>query len=70
LADKRSIHAVHLPDRELALLTAAAGIVWSWVYQRDRVLMPVALSHALLGTTYFAWVRGRDVVPPALLGVL
>ncbi len=51
--------AVHLPDRELALLTAAAGILWSYAYQRDRVLLPLALSHALLGTTYFAWVRGR-----------
>jgi membrane protease YdiL (CAAX protease family) len=58
--------AVHLPDRELALLTAAAGILWSFSYERDRVLLPVALSHALLGTTYFAWVRGREL-PLALL---
>lgn len=53
--------AVHLPDWELALLTAAAGILWSYAYQRDRVLLPIALSHALLGTTYFAWVRSREL---------
>jgi membrane protease YdiL (CAAX protease family) len=53
--------AVHLPDGELALLTSAAGIVWSWAYERDRVLLPLALSHALLGTTYFAWVHGRTI---------
>ncbi|MGH7396393.1 MAG: CPBP family glutamic-type intramembrane protease [Candidatus Rokuibacteriota bacterium] len=50
--------AVHLPDRELAVLTAAAGIVWSYAYQRDRVLLLIALAHALLGTTYFTWLRG------------
>jgi membrane protease YdiL (CAAX protease family) len=30
--------AVHLPDRDLALVTAAGGIVWSYVYHRDRSL--------------------------------
>jgi len=30
-------------------------------YQRDRAVLPVALSHAVLGTTYFAWVRGREL---------
>lgn len=60
--------AVHLPDWKVALLTAMAGILWSFAYQRDRVLLPLALSHALLGTTYFGWVRGRWLslaVPPA-----
>lgn len=59
--------AVHLPDRELAVLTAAAGIVWSYAYQRDRVLLPVALAHALLGTTYFTWLRGREISLPLLV---
>lgn len=56
--------AVHLPDWELTLLTAPAGILWSYAYQRDRVLLPAALSHALLGTTYFVWVRGRALAIP------
>ena len=53
--------AVHLPDRELALLTSVAGTLWCHCYQRDRAVLPVALSHAVLGTTYFAWVRGREL---------
>jgi membrane protease YdiL (CAAX protease family) len=48
--------AVHLPSWELAVATAVAGTVWSQAYQRDRVLLPIAFSHALLGTAYFAWV--------------
>jgi membrane protease YdiL (CAAX protease family) len=52
---------VHLPDVEVTLLTVGGGIAWSWIYQRDRSLGPLALSHAVLGTTYFTWVRGRDL---------
>jgi membrane protease YdiL (CAAX protease family) len=58
--------AVHLPDAQLALLTAVAGAVWTHAYQRDRQLLPVALSHAVLGTAYVAWVRRVD--PFAALG--
>jgi Type II CAAX prenyl endopeptidase Rce1-like len=50
--------AVHLPDWEVALLAGAAGILWSFAYRRDRVLLPIACSHAILGATYFSWVRG------------
>jgi hypothetical protein len=53
--------AVHLPDIEVTVLTVGGGIVWSWIYQRDRCLGPVALSHAVLGSAYFTWVRGRDL---------
>jgi|SRR4029450_1229309 membrane protease YdiL (CAAX protease family) len=53
--------AVHLPDWEVALLAGAAGILWSFAYQRDRVLLPIAGSHAMLGATYFSWVRGRGL---------
>src|SRR5262245_52790062 len=48
--------AVHLPSWELAVATAVAGTVWSQAYQRHRVLLPIAFSHALLGTAYFALV--------------
>jgi hypothetical protein len=39
-----------------------AGVVWSSFYLRDRFLPPIALSHAVLGTTYFYWVRGQDLL--------
>jgi membrane protease YdiL (CAAX protease family) len=53
---------VHLPDVELTVLTIVGGAVWSWYYLRDRCLAPIALSHAVLGTTYYYWVRGDDLV--------
>lgn len=54
--------AVHLPDIELTVLTIVGGAVWSWYYLRDRCLVPIALSHAVLGTTYYYWIRGDDLV--------
>lgn len=53
---------VHIPmgDPILVLLTAAGGAVWTEAYLRGRSLVPVALSHMLLGATYFYWVRGED----------
>lgn len=54
--------AVHLPDVELTVLTIVAGGVWSWYYLRDRSLGPIALSHAVLGTTYYYWTRGDDLL--------
>jgi hypothetical protein len=54
--------AVHLPDVELTGLTIVGGAVWSWYYLRDRCLAPIAVSHAVLGTTYYHWIRGEDLV--------
>jgi hypothetical protein len=54
--------AVHLPDVELTVATIAGGTVWSWYYLRDRCLGPIAVSHAVLGTTYYYWIRGEDLV--------
>ena len=54
--------AVHLPDVEVTVLTIVGGAVWSWYYLRDRCLGPIALSHAVLGTTYYYWTRGEDLV--------
>jgi hypothetical protein len=53
--------AVHLPAWDVALVTLIAGSVWSWYYLRDRCLVPIGLSHAVLGATYFYWVRGEDL---------
>lgn len=54
--------AVHLPEWDVTLVTIVGGSAWSWYYLRDRSLVPIALSHAVLGTTYFYWVRGQDLV--------
>jgi hypothetical protein len=60
--------AVHLPVWDVAVVTTVGGAVWSWCYLRDQLLLPIALSHAALGTTYFYWVRGRDLVLDWLTG--
>jgi len=52
---------VHLPDVWITLATAAVGIVWTYLYYRYRVLVPLALSHASLGSTFYYWVYGRDL---------
>lgn len=52
---------VHLPAWDVTLLTMVGGSVWSGYYLRDRCLAPLALSHAVLGTAYFSWIRGREL---------
>lgn len=53
--------AVHLPDLGVASLTAFGGTVWSALYLRYRLLWPLAVSHALVGTTFYYWVAGQDL---------
>lgn len=50
------------PDLELAVLTMIGGAVWSYSYHRDRYVLPIAISHAVLGSTFFYWARGSDVL--------
>ncbi|MDX1486951.1 MAG: CPBP family glutamic-type intramembrane protease [Acidiferrobacterales bacterium] len=52
---------VHLPDKVLVLVTIIAGTVWSYAYLRDRQLLPLALSHAVLGSTFYYFVGARDL---------
>ncbi len=52
---------VHLPDQGLALVTVVAGILWSYTYLRDRHLLPIAVSHAMLGSTFYYFVGARDL---------
>ena len=52
---------VHLPDKVLALVTLIAGSVWSYAYLREQQLLPLALSHAVLGSTFYYFVAGRDL---------
>ena len=39
--------AIHLPNPFLAIVTAGAGLVWCWLYDRYPNIIPIALSHAL-----------------------
>ncbi len=57
---------VHLPNPGLALLTVVAGSIWSYAYLRDRKLLPIALSHALLGSTFYYFVDARDLLAELL----
>ena len=52
---------VHLPEIGITFVAAAAGIFWTFLYRRDRVLLPLGFSHALLGSTFYYWVYGHDL---------
>lgn len=52
---------VHLPDFATTAVTAVAGVVWSLLYFRYRLLLPLALSHAALGSTFYYWVCGQNL---------
>jgi membrane protease YdiL (CAAX protease family) len=54
--------AVHLPDLDVALVTVAGGVVWSHSYYRERIVYPIAVSHAVLGASYFYWIRDSDLI--------
>lgn len=60
---------VHLPDIGVTLATTVAGIVWTYVYYRYRVLSPLAFSHALLGTFFYYWIYGRDLAKEWAVGL-
>jgi hypothetical protein len=43
------------------LFVTAGGTLWSVLYFRYRQLWPLAVSHALVGTTFYYWVYGHDL---------
>ncbi len=53
---------VHLPDLAVTVVTAVAGVCWTYLYERYRVLVPLALSHAILGAAFYYWVHSRDLI--------
>ncbi len=52
---------VHLPDVWTALVVVLSGTVWSFLYYRYRLLLPLAFSHAALGTAFYYGVFGHDL---------
>jgi membrane protease YdiL (CAAX protease family) len=54
--------AVHAPQWDVVIATGPAGWLWSYYYLRARRLLPLALSHAALGTAYFYALRGEDLL--------
>jgi membrane protease YdiL (CAAX protease family) len=52
---------VHLPDVWTSLVTAIGGVVWTFIYYRYRRLLPLALSHAALGTAFYYGICGHDL---------
>ena len=54
--------AVHFPRWPVMAVTLVAGSVWALIYYRWRSIVPLAVSHALLGTALHYWVFGNDLL--------
>jgi Type II CAAX prenyl endopeptidase Rce1-like len=52
---------VHLPDVWTSLATAFAGPIWTLIYYRYRRLLPLAVSHAALGTAFYYGICGHNL---------
>lgn len=53
---------VHLPNPWVTSVTIIGGIFWSYSYHRDRYVLPIAISHAALASTFYYWILGKDLV--------
>ena len=54
--------SVHFPRWPVMAVTLIAGSVWTLIYYRHRVLLPLAASHAILGAALHYWVFGHDLL--------
>jgi membrane protease YdiL (CAAX protease family) len=54
--------SVHFPRWPVMALVLIACTVWSTIYYRTRALLPLAASHALLGSVLHYWVFGNDLL--------
>ena len=52
---------VHLPDFWITGATVLTGIFWTFAYDRHRILWPLALSHGILGATFYSWIYERNL---------
>jgi membrane protease YdiL (CAAX protease family) len=53
---------VHFPRWPVMAVVAVAGAVWALIYYRNRRLLPLAASHAVLGSALHYWVFGNDLL--------
>jgi len=53
---------VHFPRAPVMAATLVAGAVWALLYRRYRTLVPLAVSHAVLGAALHYWAFGRDLL--------
>ena len=56
-----AISLVHLPDLWTVAATAIAGLIWTAIYYRFRLLLPLSFSHAALGTAFYYGLLGHDL---------
>ncbi len=54
--------SVHFPRWPVMALVLIACSAWSTIYWRTRALLPLAASHALLGSVLHYWVFGNDLL--------
>lgn len=54
--------SVHFPRWPVMIVVLIADAVWSLIYYRWRTLLPLACSHALLGSALHYWVFGNDLL--------
>lgn len=54
--------AVHFPRWPVMAVVLVASSVWALIYYRWRSIVPLAVSHALLGTALHYWVFGNDLL--------
>ncbi len=54
--------AVHFPRWPVMAVVLFACTAWTLIYYRWRSLVPLAVSHALLGTALHYWVFGNDLL--------
>jgi membrane protease YdiL (CAAX protease family) len=54
--------SVHFPRWPVMALVVIACSAWSTIYYRSRALLPLAASHALLGSVLHFWVFGNDLL--------
>lgn len=53
---------VHFPRWPVMAVVAIAGAVWALIYYRHRTIVPLAASHAVLGSALHYWVFGNDLL--------
>jgi membrane protease YdiL (CAAX protease family) len=58
---------VHLPNPFLSAVTAAAALLWCWLYDRRPNIVPLALSHAL-GTLAILHAFDQDITGRLRIG--